>query len=250
MGDISEMRGLVTVVTFLGVVVLLIAFIPNQFYTASGARNVNVPDVFEGIDIYSFAESKMIGLNETGGSIWWADSNYYHVDIDIGSRNFDLYYKRANKTNLNLFVIHIWYEWIFIPYDHRLTWYNYQGIEKGDYLLVSYLEEDGEDGKARYNIECSHFRAYSQLAYNNTLYSSFEDAWNNHGLYAFFGIDFDQVNTSYNAFALLGMLLFWQLPEVHWIVNILLSIPLWICIAYLTFILILRAIGAIFGGGA
>jgi len=63
------------------------------------------------------------------------------------------------------------------------------------------------------------------------------------------GINFDQTGTGYNAWDLIGMLLFFQLPDVHWIINILLALPFWVPVAYLTFIFILRAIGAIFGGG-
>ncbi len=62
-------------------------------------------------------------------------------------------------------------------------------------------------------------------------------------------IEFDQVNTSANAWSIMSQILVFDLPEVNSIINILISVPIWIGIAYLSFIIILRVVGAIFGGG-
>jgi len=254
MGDISELRGLIIVVTFLGILVFLIGIIPTQFLEAGQMRQVYVPDIFETIDLYQYAEYKTIQLNDTGGGLWWSDSSYYRADIDIGNHNVDLYYKRANYTNKNMFVVHITYEWIIFPADHELEWINAQGLVRSEDVLGSRriflqeIEEDTTGGIAKYQVRCDHFTLFTQLAYNTTTYSSIEEAWDMGEYYAFFGINFDDVGTSYNAFALIGMLLFFQLPETHWIINAFIAIPLWATIAYLMYVLVIKVIPFIAGG--
>ena len=255
MGDISELRGLLVTISFLGILVLLLALIPFQFYVSGEHREVNVPDVFEAIDIYYYAETKSFYMNETGGKEF---GNEYIVEIDLGNWDIDFHYALANASRLSCSLLHKRYEWIIIPAFHHLTWYNTQGMkrgqdfpyESGTHLYVEDIEEDGSGGEAHYNAKCSHTQYKVIFAYNSTLYSSFEEAWDYHGLAVFFGVEFDQVNTSYNAWNIVSMLLFFQLPTIHPLINAIIAIPLWICIAYITFILILRAIGAIFGGGA
>jgi len=116
-------------------------------------------------------------------------------------------------------------------------------------LEASELNSDFQNNRANYKAQCAHFFVRIYFGYDETLYSSPENAWNYHGLNMLIGIDFDQVSTGYNAWSLIAMLLFFQLPEIHWVINALIAVPIWLCVGYLSFIFILRSIGAIFGGG-
>lgn len=254
MGDISEMRGLVTVVTFLGMLVLLISWFPAQLYQATDAeKTVITPTVFESIDVWSYAETFNYLMNETGGSQL---GQWYFVDdsgLDIGSRDLQFYYIPANQSNLRARVLYHYYVWIIFPALEALHWYNDAGVDRGTEIDVSEMELDTQDNetvKYRLVSERFGFQYIAHYGFNSTTYGNFTEAWNFHGLHFFLAVNFDQVNTSYNAFQLVGMLLFFQLPNVHWVLNAIIAIPIWVCIAYLVFILFLRAIGAIFGGGA
>lgn len=251
MGDISEIRGLVVVITFLGTLFLLLAWIPPELYEAGEYRTVEAPDIFESIDVFRYAETKTIRMNETGGVYL---GNIYFIDGTLGERDIDFFYRIANETPLECWVDHEWVEWIIIPMGEHLTWVNRQGIERGTELSVDSMELDREADNAsvRYRLVSKkfNFQYFGSFAFNSTLWGNFTDAWNHHGLWFFMAVDFDQVNTSYNAFQLIGMLLFFQLPEINFYINALIAIPIWIAIAYITIILIYRTLGAIFGGGA
>lgn len=256
MGDISEMRGLITAVTFLGVLTLLLMWIPAEFYTMGESRQISTPDIFETMDIYSFAETKTIQFNETGGNYWILDNTLYRVDVDIGEWDCDLYYKIANETGLSLRLYHKFFIWIFFASSHNLNWADRQSVDRTNgngYLSVSAIQNNADpnnNASSVWRASCEHFTYHVSFAFNATTYSNFTHAWNNQDLYAFFGVDFTHVDTSYNAFQLMAMLLFFQLPMINPYVNALLAIPIWACIAYLVYIFILRTIGAIFGGGA
>lgn len=255
MGDISEMRGLVTVISFIGVLVFMIAIIPPDFLIAEyEGRTVTPPEFFESIDIQSFKEtwSGILDDNNTkeGSPVY----GYWSKDIDIGDRDFDVIYSEANLTHHRLYFRHYWYEWIIFKQWEEMVWYNTEGIRRtdppNDWMYSTSITLDMEGESAEYKVEHpNRFFVKVWVGYNTTTYSSVEDAWNNYALYLFVGINFDQAGSGYNAWDLIAMLVFFQLPDLHWIVKALISIPLWVCVGYLAFIFILRAIGAIFGGG-
>lgn len=252
MGDISEIRGLIVVISFIGSLVFLIGLIPPEFLVAEyEGRKYTIPEYFEALDIQFFAETwnttlddqdAVWGLYPTIGYAWFKD-------CDIGGRDLGFYYSNANASNKKINMKHFWSEWIIIPYWHSLDWVNSQGINREELLDESELNEDYSGGVFEYTAKCSHFQIRAYFGFNETLYSSPSEAWDYYDLTILIGIDFDQVSTGMNAWALIGMLLFFQVPEIHWTLNALIAIPIWVAIVYLSYILILRALGAIFGGG-
>jgi len=249
-GDISELRGLVIIGSFLACFALIASLIPPQLFPSYvEGRQIEVPDYFEAIDLQSFANTSIYILNETGGAPAFED--LYYVDIGIGGHDLNLYYRIANSTyEMLLYIRHAFAEWWGWVYYHDLTWINGEGISRSDRLQASELNSDFANERATYKVECNHLFIRVYFGYNETLYSSPEEAWNYGALNMLVGINFDQTSTGYNAWSLIAMLLFFQMPDVHWIINAIISVPIWIAVAYISFILILRAIGAIFGGGA
>lgn len=253
MGDISELRGLITVITFLGVFVLLIAWIPLAFYQAGKGRDVTVPDAFEVIDVWSYAETFLYQMNETGGGT--IGNKYYITDdgLDIGNRDFTFYYSKANLTEHELKMQHNWYYLIF-PQAENLEWICTKTNEnRGKLLDASEMQLDGENQTeavkiAKYRAKTKDFQYVGFFQYNATTYANFTHAWNHHQLYFFWAVNFDQVNTSFNAFQIVGMLIFFQLPQVNIFINALLAIPFWVCIGYLVYVLIIKVIPLIAGG--
>jgi len=251
MGDMSELRGLVVIVSFMGVLVLLLAWIPGSFFVASSAREVYVPDYFESIEVFSFVETKTHYLNDSGGNLWVFDSTIRLKDVDIGGYDIDLFYRRPNQGFYKLWLLHEHYNWYIFPADHKLTFVSLRGVNRGIELDINELTTDANGGNVtEYRARCKHTTYHIGLSYNSTLYSSYSDAWDNGDVIIFFGVEFDQVNTSYNAFNVISMLLFFQLPEIDVYTNALMAIPLWAGIIYIAYIIVLRTIGAIFGGGA
>jgi len=250
MGDISELRGLIVIVSFLGVIILLFGMIPAQFAIGDvEGREVNVPDFFEAIDIYSFADY----INFT------IDNIISYEEFTLGGHEFWFY------TEPNWFAIeHVHNQFWIFQWTHSQRWYDQNGVEQSVFHQFSYPIEDSsyaiyvpdlgteipeaQEGEIRMNVKCSHTQEKAYIAYNTTAYSSYQDAYANLDLWIFLGMHFDDVNTAYNAWDLIGMLIFFQLPDIHWVINALIAIPIWVSIAYLSYVLIIKVIPLIGGG--
>lgn len=258
MGDISEMRGLVTIASFVGCLVILMGFIPPQFLIPDyEGRNVQPPEYFEAMDIQSFNLSKLTTFNESGDDLYGVFGyaiQKVRKHIDLGGHDFDIYFSRANKSHHDIEFIHTWYDWVIFIHEKTMNFYDKNGQDLGTKITGDYLDTKHDNGEPLEftvkSLSIHRFQVTAVFAFNETLYSSPTEAWNHYDFHVYVGMGFDQISTGYNAWDLIAMLLFFQLPNVHWIINALLAIPLWIAVAYLTYILILRAIGAIFGGGA
>jgi hypothetical protein len=247
MGDISEYRGLITVVTFLGVFALLLTILPGAFMTAANNKTVDVPSgLFETADVYAYAETASFMMNDSAPTLP-LDPEICYWEFTLGGHQLQLSYVIPNATSYNygFYLWHIYYEWWIFPADHKMTFYD-GNVDMGTDILATQLTENQIILRAK----CSHLFVDVGFAYNDTLYSSFTNAWDHGAVYALFGIEFDQVNTSYNAMGLISNILFFSLPEeTPVIIKAIISIPIWVAVGYLVFIFILRTIGAVFGGG-
>lgn len=250
MGDISELRGIITIGSFLGILVLLIGWIPAPFYVEEyEGRTITAPEYFEAIELEQYATIWNFTLDESDQDPeyllgWWV------LQQEIGGHHIEFWYIPANSSNTEMFAVrHSEFWWIFKTGRHVMELWN--GDEtRGDNLGKSEIDADYENDDLSYTAKCDHAEVDVFFAFNETKYSTPTEALNHHGLHCMVGIEWDQVATSMSAWDIIGMLLFFQLPNVHWMVNALIAIPIWLGIAYLSFIMILRAIGAIFGGGA
>lgn len=231
--------------------IILVTLIPSALFVSSEThKQITPPPFFEAIDIQVFAETYNFTLTNV------SDSNTGYVDFggwrfsqawDFGDTPD---WRASSIARYDSFAVgpvsFTWFvEWGWFYRDNFLVdWRMYASRLDSDYI------DDGLNG-LKYLVkfgETTQF--YMFFAFNETTYSSPELAWEQSDLRVLWGINFDQVNTGYSAWDLISMLLFFNLPTVHILINALIAIPLWIAIIYLTFILILRAIGAVFGGGA
>lgn len=263
MGDIAELRGLVVAITFMFTFGILVGYIPSGFYVSSSDyRKPNIPEYFEAVDIYSYAEVWTYVMNETvqnaeGGGYY---QDYYYLynirgndGTDVfGGYYFILYYTKANSTSGHRIIIrHVFREWYVIEFRHSMQWYNRQGtVVSEDFsgwydwhgITEETIDENIENGTVRFTVKCNHVQIDVFIGYNTTKYSNTLDAWDHHDLSMLWGISFDQVQTTFNAWNIIGMILFFQMPDVHPAINLLIGIPIWICIIYLCYVLILKAI--------
>jgi len=207
---------------------------------------VNVPDYFEGIDIQSFAETWTYTLNGTENFEplfldGWVEEKDVGEPEGFGGYDLNLYYRAANFSDKFIILDHYWHEWIILPFLHSLNWIDNSGIDVTEPI-------SWDKSGIKYIIMCDHFQAKAFIGYNTTTYSTFEEAWNDAEASLMLGIGFQEVQTSLNAWGIISMLLFFQMPNVHWVINALLVIPFWICIAYLAYVLVIKVIPLIAGG--
>lgn len=247
MGDVSELRGLIVIISFLGVLVLLMGFMPTEIYSMGEEREIDVPEEWNGIPLrnLNLTDTWNGTLISTGSQAW---------DFGVGGRNLRLegsyqiygnYIKLFHRSGFGL----LWTE--------TMRWYNARGEERqyieGQYgISKTILDEDYADFvELQYIVKSDWpFSVTSMFFFNNTAYNTPSEAWANDELNIFIGITWEHTSTVYNAWDVIAMLLFYRLPDINPIINSIIAIPIWIAVAYISFILILRAVGAIFGGGA
>ena len=242
--EMPPLSPFVFLITFLGVFGLLVGTMPSEFLVATEEyREHAIPtEEFKVKDLEAYAETLLIQLNETGG--YTMGGNKYCVDVDLGGHDCAFSYTKANQTPLEIIFVHRFTQWWFIPVSHRLDWTNKLGIDREDILSVSELEED-YGVSLPYTLECSHLQITGSFDYDEEIYSNVTDAWNNHALFFFIGIEFDQIATGLNAWDMIGMILFFKSPNLPFPLSYIVGVPIWVCIAWLSFAFIMAVIKAL-----
>ena len=114
------------------------------------------------------------------------------------------------------------------------------GTNRGTELALTEITSDATDGAVRYSLEhvSTGDSGGSFVVYwNTTTYATATLAWASDELYLLHGVGFDTSATT-NIGALLVSLLLLQLPEVPFLVNIFLAVPIWACIVYVLWFVI------------
>jgi len=214
--------------------------IPTALYDAPEGTRADIPEFFEPSDIlmYNLSETLSFTLNK---SLWLHD-------LEFGGHSLAItcYPPAAGLKNIALYH-YFW--WAFIKHDyHKLKWYNEEQILISDSyteLPVSVLDE--HDYGESYTVKCKHFYFTVLFGYNQTLYASHLIAYDAEALMIWMGITMDQRGTSFSAWNLVTSLLAFQMPNVPWPLNVMISIPLFICVAYVIYVLLVKLIP--FAGG-
>lgn len=242
-GDLAELRGLLVVVTFLSITVLLVSMIPGEFVVGStDNRQVAVPDDYSSSDVMAIASA----TNFTIGP-------HFEQSFSLGGHDFTIFDDARGSIPGNGIIVYTeWTEWWVIHNQLYMKWYDSQNIERnsapsGPQLpYMSYMMKfqtiDDIGVNTTWTVQCERVTVKAMFGYNTTAYGNSTDAYENSALGLWLGINFDQVNTQYNAWNLIQMILFFQMPDVHPMINMIIAIPIWITIAYLVFTLITKLI--------
>jgi len=214
--EMPPLKTLLFLITFLAVFGILVMTIPIGFLTVTDEyTQQNIPtEEFHVRDLEAYASTLLIPMNETGGKdyiLLGYETNMYYVSVTIGGHKCAFIYTKANQTEHTIFFYHSYTVWWIIPTWHRMVWVNKINIDRGDYLTATELESDYPD-YLPYDLSCSHFRL---------------DA------------------TGLNAWDLIGMILFFKLPNVHPILNYVIAVPIWASIVWLATSLIIAFLKAL-----
>lgn len=249
MGDISETRILIVIGCLVGIFAFLLVTIPQPLLPASERETASIsyPNNWESGDLLYLTETwNMTSIDNTTD-----------VNFELGGRNFNL---RGSETALNgpsILLFEYWYEWLVVYTNEPCQWMDstnfFVDANFKNALLMESLDNQSITQDERLIVrwtEHSQFKMYAILSYDTGSYASWELAMDDSALGLWFGVQFDQTNTAFNAWDIIGMILFFSMPDVDPFLNAIIAVPMWLGMAYIAFILILRAIGAIFGGGA
>lgn len=233
--------------TFLGLFALLGGSIPTNFYVDFEEPELYVPEsgYWTSVDLNFYAYYQAYTLNETGGYVGFP-SSWYIYDFTLGSQELSFVYRRPGESDLKCGLQHYSYHlWIFGSWHYLDTCLNTIGdqrLDEYDYLTDDYIQADFSNDRLPYKWSCEHNNVRVWFNYNTTLYSDVTDAWNNSDLHVLFALGMDQATSSMNAWDLIGMVLFFSIPDTHPLINAVIGIPIWIIIVYCAVRLILLAL--------
>mgnify|MGYP000185597529 CR=1 FL=1 len=237
MAGSGELKGLILVTTFLVTVFLVIGYIPGEFYTASEELlSAQVPEYFEGIDIQNYAETYNTSIGTSTA----------YIEIKFGGHDITIYGQLAGIDMLAFEHVGWWGGF----WRYTLGWFDFhiKGIDLKGKRTPEELDSDwdqyaNEHGILKYSMYYEggpKFDLY--ISFNTTKYSKPSEAWQYNELYILMGIGFDQTVTTMNAWNVISALLFFKMPDIHPLLNLFIALPIWVCIAYLVYVLILKAI--------
>jgi len=249
MGDLSEMRGLIVVISFIGVFVTIVALMvsesPSLFTSLPSNGTSTIPTANNKLPSEFLAWNTTYTHNLTGspGTEKFFDLAGWHYVVEekiniysqhwIGMATFD-------------------YFWIF-PNPWSFDFFKF--YHEGDLIADRYLHIYSLDALYAANktlkFECINSKTSASVLFQfkETTYTDPQDAYDAGALTMHFNIDWEDRNTSVNVLNFIGALFMWNLPGLDWRIQALMMIPLMVASAYMLFIFVLRIVGSVFGGG-
>lgn len=230
----------VFVITFLATFIIIVALIPSGLWMGSEAkeyRQTSVPEEFEALDLVQLAwhDNNTLLPSHTwyNPCYFWLPPTDPQIEIQVAWQGDPKY----------LTFWHGWVTWYGLPAGHYLGKIDDQTDMKFRWDYVFWEHFDPNTNVSSFEATCPHGTIYYiHLSYNQTAYASFEEAWESGTLYCLIGLGVEDAVAKINAWNIVGQLLTFQLPDVHPVLNLLIAIPIYACIAYLAYRLILLAI--------
>lgn len=226
----NEQAGFVFAVTFILLFAGFTAMVPVDLQGAGTTTEILVPVdptlIADWTDYETFSKSTMTELgyiyyiyyNDLGGFDWFADFDSATEIFEVGAK--------------------IYWGPLWLGALDQVQFINDGGTNYDTSLTLTDVENDGVEGTAKYNLifsssgnDAGDFIFY----WNSTLYSDPSDAWDNSALYFVHGVGFSP-NT--NIISLLVGILFLQLPDVPWEINLLLASFPWASVIYIIWFIV------------
>lgn len=251
---------------FLGFFTALSFMIPQELIAGvdlEDRRELEVPDYFESSDIESFVDWWEYRLNVTGGEetyLYLTDPPYnimYEVDVDLGERNFNFVYVPPTNDSVfeywgyyqNYFYCCIRYPYQWLPLNlprwNRHEWFSSSGKDLGDFLDQDELDSSDMNFQTETQGKNPYYNLHIEFGYDENVYDSPSDAWRCSKLYILIGMEFDDLKTGLNSYELLTGVLWFDIPNVPTPIQFVISIPLWICITWITLAFMIALIKAL-----
>jgi len=228
---LAEMRGFVFAVTFILIFGALIATIPTGLQ-GQGSNPDNIVPVNPSV-LSGWSETETYTRANTSTNIV---GRYY--DYDFGSRYWRFQYDSSNE-DFSLAELIYWF--VFLTGIDFCRFTNANHTDRGQRLTFAEIDLDLDDeGAASYSMllsDSGNTAGDLIIFYNTTAYANSSIAWENDELYFLHGVGFS-VSATADAGALIIGLLFLQLPDVPFLVGILLAAPVYACIAYVLWFII------------
>lgn len=218
----AEQWGFVFSVTFIIVFAALLSTVPIDFQ-----GQADYPDMVVPID-----PSLLTGFSTSAN---WSKSAISEVGVylyDLGGNSWVFHSYAGYIFDLGAKVLIGGVLWL--GQVDSCKFISSEGLNRGGYLNIEEIIEDAVDGSVRYNLQSigsGNSMGGFIVYWNTTTYENPIDAYNADELHFLHGIGFGESATA-NVGALLVSLLFLQIPNVPFLINVLIAVPIWASIVY------------------
>lgn len=252
-GNLAELRPLIFICAFVGMAVLLVGWMvtesPTLFLGADPGSSSTAEGSTSPLSLMAWNETYILNL-----------TNNMPPPFQFEIGGWKVIAQKYAAPGLSIETYDSW--WIFIWNLDPFRWYK-DGVEVsisghtiayGDMFFIqpSQLDSDftteGASG-LKYAIKNTRTQMDVFFVFNITTYAKPSDAYSANDITLIFNIDFNNRHTSINALGFVSGLFTFSIPGVPIYINAIIWLMLFPPLAYLVFIIVLKIIGAIFGGG-
>lgn len=224
----------ITVVIFLGIFAFLVGGVPLNVVpmTDQGYILKTYPDIFDPLTMQKFNFSASESFLLTFTSPENKSDPFYLGNNELVIASYTL------LGSSRLYMQHNT-PWFIFSGWHLLQTPNLVSLIGLDEVLKYY---SNNTDLSVFTLECDHLTLTTIIGFNTSIYNTLELAWSNKEIFVTVGIGYDQLlGTRLGAWSLISQLLLFQAPDIHPAINGLIAIPLWACIGYVVYRLILLA---------
>jgi len=225
------------IVTFLGIFVILVSAMPTEFY-ASSYRGVTVPDELDALDVPVY-DYTTLNITYDGSGYWQEDFGF-----DGGTDFRAISYNTTNTHGVDACVFFI--EWDSFPWKAYGLDFWLEDVNEGATLYFPQLDEIyDETGALLFSMktqDSGQLKFICAYVWDEETYETPTPAFENDGVIIYIGLTWEQQMSTMSAWNIVGMILFFQMPQIHPLFNLMFALPIWACIVYTIYRLILLAI--------
>lgn len=256
MGAMAELRPIIVIGSLIAIIVILISIMPAEFFGSNGTTVTPENTNF----------SSILGTNDT------IEFNFTGHTYDFGNKDFGGWHIDVQEVStygapaLWVQITDAWYGYFYNRNDFK--WYDINNVEVDksrpdipdptypgyhNVMLISDINNEylaGNITNLLYYLECSKTMIKATFYFDISIYSNVISAYAAGKLTMVIGINFNERNSQINAWSVIGSFLTFQLiPNCEPTIALIVEIPFWFAELYVVFIMVLRVIGAVFGGG-
>lgn len=224
---------MIFIICFLSTFFILIGLIPSGFvYSQKTYMQYEYPSYFDKSDIENikFFENGSLSRGLTSLKL------DFNPDVNFAFRIY--WFTIGNNIQFK----HITWVWLIFETSHTMSIETDSNFELTKSEAVENWDSDF-NATILYPVKCNHITIKVWITDNNSTRNDIAEAWDEGTVNIGMGFGFDDVGTTMSAWDLIGRLLILQAVEIGpWYLQLMINIPIFAMIAYLTYRLILLAI--------
>jgi len=228
----GEIRIFAVVVTFMLVFTALLGTAPSGLVTAP----IGDPAVSPVNPLLLAQWAEVQQINSTHDFTFL--NGYGYFDYTLGGWSWRLTWTTGTGFRLGIKVLLFGVIWLGTL---DFAEFIYAGLGRGDMLSFTEIGEDEINGTCHYEALHSAGGGTFVVSWNDTKYATASDAWDDDALYFVHGLGIDDTAPA-NAITLVFGLLTLTIPDMPYILQVIIAVPLWASAIYLIFLAIVKLI--------